>query len=192
MTLVERAALAYGVRVLEDRAFQGLLPDDFAWGPLGHGCSPSGAFVLAVGPRHNPILDDPHHVFHEVAHVITHPPFARLDTFHEDFLLLPFERALAERLGDSCIDGLRLLHQQTPLSERWTYDAERSFDQNDHALTETPMWKAGIEVGKAVGVLDEHGNVRLGVWPRWDRLPADRWLRLFHLPASERIKELRS
>lgn len=191
MTLVERASLAYGVRVLEERAFEGL-PDDFAWGPLGHGCSPSGAFVLAVGPRHNPMLDDPHHVFHEVAHVITHPPFARLDTFHEDFILLPFERALADRLGDSCIDGLRLLHQQTPLSERWTYDAERSFDQNDQALTETPMWQAGIEVGKAVGILDEHGNVRLGVWPRWDRLPADRWLHLFHLPASERIKELRS
>jgi hypothetical protein len=192
MTLVERAALVYGVRVLDAQAFEGHLPSDFAWGPIGHGCAPSGAFVLTVGPRHDPMLDDPHHVFHEVTHVITHPPFASLDEFYEDFVQLPFERALADALGDPDPDGLRLLHQQTPHSEPWRCDVERTFEQNDLALTQTAAWQAGVAVGQAVGILDAQGRALLGRWPRWGILSAERWVELFAMPACERIQELRS
>lgn len=190
MTLADRTARAYDVRLVPDRGDHEVLPPDFAWGPSGHGCSPSERFVLLHPVLGDALLDDPVHVFHEVTHVVVHPPFADMRHFPEDLVQLPFERALARRFRAEVPRDLRLLHQQTPMSESWPYDMGASFDENDQVLEATPMWRAGIAVGQFVGLLDEKGRVRLGAWPQWDRLSAERWAWLFALPAADRLDEV--
>lgn len=120
-------------------------------------------------------------VLHEVMHIVTNPPDLDIDSVPEDFLLLQFERCVAQTLGRTAYTQVVdwQLDTVAPLIVPETMLADiRGYEK-------TKPWRAGFERARQLGLLDAEKNPTWA-FPRWN----SELLEEAHLKIREALGEI--
>lgn len=131
------------------------------------GCIPAQNTVLVRSDAKGKESEGAEGFLHELVHVLLTPPGENIETIHEAWMLLPFERILA-RETMSKKDYRKVLEYQSSTSiDIWEGRTCYMILDDVPNPESKDWWREGIDRAKKVGMLDVNGKVtwHRAAWP---------------------------